>query len=1337
MIRDSLSRSKFNAYKGLGNTCPVCASSSGKCRWQNYELSAKNGKTTPTIKTLCMTGAGGYGNPDYHYFNDTRDGQWGVYIPLVDWNEHRGEDRQATPAERERWIQEQQAKHEALLEAENQRRAESLPALERDIAARAILAQLSLNEIDRKDLVKRGFTRQQIEEIGFKSVEKFQRLTEPVNNRFPGVNIQGNRLSNGSIGGILIPLYTITGEIVAFQVRNREQSKSRCLVERTLREPQRDSIRYRWLSSVWEKGRDNGAAPSLPNGENPLTFSYPQLLGVEPVLKSIGLAEGTGAKPNLAATRMGQQVIGAAGGQWLSSPELLKDGLERWRADVIDLYLDGEDPQKPQVIRRWVNLYHQLLEWGYKPRLMYSGRDIDELEDLLLLQEISLDELKRLSGAELPPPPPPIVSLARKLYQKSKRFTPNQTQNNRFLQWEIPETGLENTLVGIKSALGTGKTEVLKSLGGWARERGLELIFIGYRNNLLRQTCDRIPDLYHVGDEDKVFLDSDYHKAICHHSAGLIDLAQMANKIVILDECVSDLSDMLTSKLTAGRRKDGTDSRQVRLAHIEQLVKNCYGVIALDAYLSDTELDFLRKLRSSSVREASAPAERVSRSWNEPKQRSFDFIHKLENTYRNQMNVRMVNQKSTVTRAILDDALTGANLLITATTQKHCENLEKSLIRIGIAETSICRIDGTTDRDDTVGLFFRNPKAYLEEYRPQIVILSPTAESGISIDLAGYFTTHYHFHLGNLGILSGLQFLGRYRDFSAPRVIYCERQGRIGDGNSSSFSKWVKDEFDRQVHQDLDLVFMLLDNGSIEEAAKMLANYANKEDIWLKLAHQYKANLNEEMKHLRELFIEAMVADGYTVSIDPEDIDGCDDTDDLMGRVEVERRVVQSRRIYDAPDITRLEYEAIRNNPSANELDRVLANKYYLTQQQLPGIMETDSYCAELIQMLKYNHPGLVKQLGTYHYLLHPERAEINHLAAWLPVAETGSVWLPDQLGRSSLAIVKVGRELGLHDLVGKDLSGNLIGEIIEQIANSKRYQSSLKININPERPPDSIKLFRRILKKFGLKLVKLKDDQFKLDLVADSILAFKGAPMYELLTPELSQKVALLAGKQLHKDDPEIETLGVEMEALGMHDGRGLMRLVAGSARHLGLSVVTHRHRTIDPQDKKVVTRIYTFGTTGDSISGAIKDSQVYPSTQPVYVRHIYECIAKRLEQLANDLSSRLRFDRQVRVQEWQNLHTSLSQQLAVEIHIDDFASIDIINLPEHLSGSTEFSLENLRSVAQTLLQIGQMEELELASCLNEYLGVIDSEVARIAMSMVENKYPQVFKRLKAIAKQ
>ena len=42
----------------------------------------------------------------------------------------------------------------------------------------------------------------------------------------------------------------------------------------------------------------------------------------------------------------------------------------------------------------------------------------------------------------------------------------------------------------------------------------------------------------------------------------------------------------------------------------------------------------------------------------------------------------------------------------------------------------------------------------------------------------------------------------------------------------------MKDEFDLKVHEDMDLVFMLLDKGAADEAMKILTNYANKEDLW-------------------------------------------------------------------------------------------------------------------------------------------------------------------------------------------------------------------------------------------------------------------------------------------------------------------------------------------------------------------------------------------------------------------------------------------------------------------------------------------------------------------------
>ncbi len=98
-------------------------------------------------------------------------------------------------------------------------------------------------------------------------------------------------------------------------------------------------------------------------------------------------------------------------------------------------------------------------------------------------------------------------------------------------------------------------------------------------------------------------------------------------------------------------------------------------------------------------------------------------------------------------------------------------------------------------------------------------------------------------------------------------MIYCEATGHIGDGNYSSFTKGVRDEFDFQVQKQMDLVFGLMMNGLATEASDLLTSLTQGDNSWLTLAHQYKANLNEEMWHLRELFIAAMMEDGYSVTV--------------------------------------------------------------------------------------------------------------------------------------------------------------------------------------------------------------------------------------------------------------------------------------------------------------------------------------------------------------------------------------------------------------------------------------------------------------------------------------
>jgi hypothetical protein len=1176
-----------------------------------------------------MSETGGYGNPDYHYFGDTRCGTWGVYIPLADWNEHRGENRQATPLEKEEWVRQKQLKVKLALEAENQKRLESLSIAERDIAARAILAQLSLNDIDRQDLIRRGFTTQQIKQIGFKSIDPFQRLQTPVNPRFSGVNVQGDRLNNWSMGGVLIPVYAITGEILGFQIRNREANAKG---------------RYRWLSSAWEQGRSNGSAPNLPNGELPLTHVYPQLLGAETKQREISFAEGTGAKPNLAAIKLGHQVIGAAGGQWLSSPEQLQETLSTWRGDIVNLMLDGDDLKKPKVVRRWVNTYYQLIEWGYKPRLMWSGRDIDELEDVSNLRSLTLEELGQRTGMKLvPTPPSEPISMARKQYEKAHKFTANSTQHNRYLKWEIPET-IKNSLIAIKSALGTGKTEFLKALAAWAKERGCRLIFVGYRNNLLRQTCDRILELYHVGDEDKIMLDSGEHLALCHHSAGKLDPIAMGNVILVFDETVSVFRDTIGSKLTAGRNPDGTDSRQVRLNHIQQLMIYSHAVVTLDAYNSDTEVEFLKEIRN------------------------FDFTHKIENTFKNTMSVRMVKKKSTAAREILDLAIANSgSILVTATTQKFCANLEKSLIRVGIEKEDIHRFDGTNTDSERSKEFFKNPKAYIEKYKPRVLIISPTGETGISIDLTGYFITHYHLHLGNLGILSGSQFLGRYRDFTAPRVIYCEEQGLIDEGNSSSFSKWVKEEFDYQVQVNTTLLKSLLDRGKIDELEQITDAGIFEVTPWIKLAYKYKSIHNHEMQHLKELFVKQMREDGYNVVVDGgEDDLGCADTEELFEKIDMERQVIRSHQIFNAPNMDKNTYEGIKACLTSNESDRIAATKYFLTQIQLPGIMETESWSPELVQMLMFGKRGLTKQLENFHYLLNLEMAETNHIAAWAPVIQTGSTWLPDQLERSRLSLIKCGRFLGFHELLGKEISVSDLDEIFTKVTESRLYQSSLKFSFNPKKSYDSVKEVKKWLNKFAIKLSKM-GEFFIAVAMKDGTSKYAEAPKYEALTPELIELLRALNGGQYTSDNVYIQELGKTMEDLEIIDARGRMALIAGAARYLGIVVTSSRHRTKNSKGKDIIPRVYTFSDLPNPISNAIKDTHVRPTSKEIKFADIYECLSKRLVES--------NFRQQERIKEWQE---AKAQGENPPIPMNDLRSIAQIQCSD-LIGASDLASKRL----------------------------------------------------------
>jgi hypothetical protein len=386
------------------NPCPLCDKTNGNCRTFD-----------DSTNVLCMTFTDAF-TPiaNFRFIGLTEDKLWGKWVPNDSQKLSQDEldDRQCELSRR----------RQERAEAEVQRRAESLPSQERDRLYRLLLAQLSLHPADRSDLHRRGLTDEQIEAWGVRSVEQWQRLDQELPHELTGVSLDGRSLITPR-PGYLCPIRDAEGLIVGFQIRSRnaeDTQGSSAGEDSPARLP-----RYSWLTGRTKK-RKNGPTPHLPNGELPLSvhrpFDFAQ--GSPELIKreAIALVEGVGAKPLILAQKLGLVTIGAAGGQFASSPQTLRLALETLGCKGVEFYPDAGAVQNKDILRQYRATWKLLKAWGYEVRICWWGqedkrvhRDIDELEDLSLIQFLSISEFEAIAAQ--------FNRLLHKLHELLSKFT--------------------------------------------------------------------------------------------------------------------------------------------------------------------------------------------------------------------------------------------------------------------------------------------------------------------------------------------------------------------------------------------------------------------------------------------------------------------------------------------------------------------------------------------------------------------------------------------------------------------------------------------------------------------------------------------------------------------------------------------------------------------------------------------------------------------------------------------------------------------------------------------------------------------------------------------------
>jgi len=705
------------------NSCPICDNTSGKCRqsktdqdyWQCMEYAdAKKGDIISGYKCL----------------GHSKDGLWGQFRidNSQEWSDQQRQEWKARNPQR----QQQQAKND------EERRERSLKAEERDRQYQKIFSQLTLHPDDRADLVRRGFTNEQVELSGFKSVERYQQLQSRFSELLPGITSDGRKLIVPN-AGYLCPIRNIDNLIVGCQIRLRALSSG-------------EGNRYRWLSSKAHNTLHFYPDGCKSDGELPLAIFKP-----EGKPEGIALAEGTGAKPLLVSQRLNKIVIGAAGGQWASSPLTFRNSLDRLAQEIgkikpIILYPDAGDVRNPLVMNRWKRVTSLLQEWGWSIKFAWWGQvdkshpDIDELSEVErglitfinpeAFFKIEQKEQKRLEQAKKKADEARQREIEDGRYQSLTLITETPWKRVNTPKLNLDELGLEpGFLYLLIAAKSTGKTS---GVAMPLVEKAIATLIVTHLRSLGLESSEKLG----VPWQDDIQIDGVEKLACTINSLYKVAPSILSKKgsFFLMDEADQVLSQAFEDICN----KQGERMLILRAIehHIKLAIRKGGLALLMSADITQKEIDLLKKLFPD------LPVRVIIN----------DYQPKMGKLYFDESG-----KPDRVISKILERCKAGLPCFVVSDfkgSMRGCKSIAE-LIRRQCPELRVEEINGDVTKHPQVINFLKHINKTSEDV--DLIICSPAVTSGISIENQRFIDGVFGIFFGVLSVSKACQALARIR----------------------------------------------------------------------------------------------------------------------------------------------------------------------------------------------------------------------------------------------------------------------------------------------------------------------------------------------------------------------------------------------------------------------------------------------------------------------------------------------------------------------------------------------------------------------------------------------
>ncbi|NEP00545.1 MAG: DUF3854 domain-containing protein [Symploca sp. SIO2E9] len=348
---------------------------------------------------------------------------------------------------------------------------------------------------------------------------------------------------------------------------------------------------------------------------------------------------------------------------------------------------------------------------------------------------------------------------ARRLNQLTHQ--PNISLNQRFLgELTIPA---EERLIAIKSAKGTGKTESLIPVTTSAMRAGIRVINLSHRVQLGEALCGRMGLNYisevRNSEEGDLFGYGLCVDSLHPHSQAQFCAEDWEGCIVILDEAEQLLWHLLNSSTCMKHRV-------AILRQFKALLQKASQVYIADADLSDLSIEYLSNLMGNV----------------EP--------YLIVNEYKpveESWDVYRYSKPEHLIEAVFSEIEAGGKPFICCSAQKEkslwgTQNLEGKLLE-KFPQLRILRIDSQSVSDPT-----HPATGCIKEINNvllcyDVVISSPSIETGISVDITNHFTGVFALAQGITAPNSVRQSLARVRE-PVPRHVYAAPMGlaKVGNG---------------------------------------------------------------------------------------------------------------------------------------------------------------------------------------------------------------------------------------------------------------------------------------------------------------------------------------------------------------------------------------------------------------------------------------------------------------------------------------------------------------------------------------------------------------------------